>query len=128
MASLAMQRRIANHLNAGIVPNIQGNRVVLQDVTLVRADGTRAPAAAEADRQATALGINLNMSFWDSQAATERRGNQIIAYDRSGLAHTVARRMRGQRVATRAGRRFYEEAPRTAWIIHIPSVHVRLPQ
>ena len=127
-----MQRRIAAHLAAGVSPSVRGNRVMLQDVVLVRATGDRAPAAAEAERQAEALGINLNMSFWDNERATIYRGNSVIAYDQSGLGHTVSRRVtrarERQQVATKAGRRFYRESPQTEWIMHLPVRAVRAPQ
>ena len=130
--SAAMQRRIASHLAAGVTPSVCGNRVVLQDIVLVRATGDRTPAAAEAQRQAEALGINLNMSFWDNQRATTYRGNSVIAYDQSGIGHTVTRRVtragERQQVATRAGRRFYRESPQTEWIMHLPVRGVRTPQ
>ena len=74
--SAAMQRRIASHLAAGVTPSVCGNRVVLQDIVLVRATGDRTPAAAEAQRQAEALGINLNMSFLGQQARHYIQGQQ----------------------------------------------------
>ena len=130
--SNAIQRRIAAHLAAGVTPSVRGNRVVLQDVVLVRATGDRAPAAAEAERQSEELGINLKMSFWDNERATTYRGNSVIAYDQSGLGHTVSRRVtragERQQVATRAGRRFYRESAQTEWIMHLPVRGVREPQ
>ena len=128
--SNAMQRRIAAHLAAGETPSVRGNRVVLKDVVLVRATGDRTPAAAEAERQATALGVNLNMAFWDtSRATTYTSTNRITAYDRSGTGHTVSRRTTRdgdrQQVVTRAGRRFYEQAPQTEWMINIPVIYRR---
>ena len=74
--SNAMQRRIAAHLAAGVTPSVRGNRVMLQDVVLVRATGDRAPAAAEARRQADELGINLNMSFLGQSARHDIQGQQ----------------------------------------------------
>ena len=129
--SNAMQRRIAAHLAAGVTPSVRVNRVVLQDIILVRATGDRAPAAAEAQRQAEELGINLNMSFWDNERMTAYRGNSVIAFDQSGHEHTVSRRLTraGERrqVATRAGRRFYNESPQTEWIMQLPVRAVREP-
>ena len=124
--SAAMQRRIASHLDAGVTPSVRGNRVMLRDIVLVRATGDRAPAAAEAERQAAALGINLDISFWNRERqALNTTADSVIAYDRSGIGHTVSRKYRGQRVVTKAGRRFYSEAPQTEWIIHLPVVYRR---
>ena len=120
--SAAMQRRIASHLENGITPSVRGNRAMLKDVVLIKANGERAPAAAEAERQATALGINLDMSFWNTNRATDPRGNQIFAFDRSGQGHTIVRKYRGERVVTKAGRRFYNESPQTQWIVHLPAI------
>ena len=118
--SNALRRRITSHLDAGIEPSVRGNRVFLQDVVLVKAGGERTPAAAEVLAQAAARGVDLNLNFWDSQAATQRRGNNVIAFDRAGRGHTVARRQQGRQVVTRDGRRFYAEAPQTEWIVHLP--------
>ena len=123
--SAAMQRRITSHLENGITPSVRGNRVMLKDIVLIKANGERAPAATEAERQAAQRNISLNIAFWDKEAATERKGNQILAYDTSGRKHMVARRYRDERVVTKQGRRFYAEAPQTEWIIHIPVVFRR---
>ena len=94
--SAAMQRRIASHLENGITPSVRGNRVMLKDVVLIKANGERAPAASEAERQASQRNIDLNIALWDANRATEYRGSQIVAYDRSGQGHTVARKYRGE--------------------------------
>ena len=117
-----MQRRIASHLENGITPSVRGNRVMLKDIVLTKASGERTPAAAEAERQATALGVNLNMSFWNTNRATDPRGNQIFAFDQSGQGHTIVRKYRGERIVTKAGRRFYNESPQTQWIVHLPAI------
>ena len=67
----------------------------------------------------------MNIAFWDKEAATERKGNQILAYDTSGRKHMVARRYRDERVVTKQGRRFYAEAPQTEWVIHMSAVFRR---
>ena len=123
--SAALRRRISRHMEAGVEPSVRGNRVFLRDIVLVKANGERTPAAAEALSQAAARGVDLNLGFWDTQAATQRRGNNVIAFDRAGRGHTVARRQRGQQVVTRDGRRFYAEAPQTEWIVHLPICYRR---
>ena len=37
----------------------------------------------------------------------------------------MVQRRAGEQVVTKVGRRFYEEAPQTEWIIHLPIVNVR---
>ena len=61
--SAAMQRRITSHLDNGITPSVRGNRVMLKDVVLIKATGERAPAAAEAERQAAQRNISLNIAL-----------------------------------------------------------------
>ena len=114
----ALKERVRRHLEEGISPSLKGKRVVLKDVVLVRADGTETPVAQEARR----LRPNINLSFWSGE--TERQKNRVFAYDREGGRHTVQRRA-GEQVVTKLGRRFYEEAPQTEWIIHLPVVNVR---
>ena len=116
--SETLKQRVAVHLEAGVKPSLKGRRVVLKDVVLVRADGTETAAAAEARR----LRPNINLSFWSGE--TERQRNRVFAYDREGGRHTVQRKA-GEQVVTRLGRRFYEEAPQTEWIFHLPIVNVR---
>ena len=121
----ALARRIANHLAAGYTPSLKGKRVVLRDVVLVRSDGREAPAAAEVRRQAATFDIPMDISFWDRNAAVERQGNRVFAYDIDGNRHLIAHPRRGQRVVTVVGRRLYAEMPQTQWIARIPIVHVR---
>ena len=103
------------HIEAGIQPSLKGRRVVLKDVVLVKADGSETPVAQEVRR----LRPNINLSFWSGE--TERDKNRVFAYDRDGQKHTVQRKA----VVTKLGRRFYEEAPQTECIIHLPVVQVR---
>ena len=109
---------VRKHLEAGVRPTLKGRRVVLKDVVLVRADGRETPVAEEARR----LKPNINLSFWSGE--TERQNNRVFAYDREGQKHTVQRKA-GEQVVTKLGRRFYEEAPQTEWIIHLPIVNMR---
>ena len=102
-------------MEAGIQPSLKGRRVVLKDVVLVRADGSEAPVAQEARR----LKPNIDLSFWSGEA--ERHENRVFAYDREGQKHTVQRKAN----VAKLGRRFYEEAPPTEWIIHLPVVQAR---
>ena len=42
------------------------------------------------------------------------------------LDHIVVQRRGGERVVTTQGRRFYEEAPQTQWIVHVPIIPLRI--
>ena len=117
--SEALKERVRKHLEAGGRPSVKGKRVFLKDVVLVRADGKETPVAQEARR----LKPNINLSYWSGE--TERQKNRVFAYDRDGNRHTVTQKKAGELVATKAGRRFYEETPQTEWLIHLPVVNVR---
>ena len=104
--SAALARRISSHLDAGYQPSIDGRRVVIRDVTLMRATGVEAPAAEEVRRQAARRGIPIEVSYWDRQAATDREGNRTFGYDIAGNRHLVAQRRNNQQVVTTQGRRF----------------------
>ena len=54
------------------------------------------------------------------------QGNRTFAYDIAGNSHIVARRRLGEKVVTKQGRRFNEEAPQTQWIVHVPIIPYRL--
>ena len=123
--SAAMRRRITNHLDAGFLPSVKGNRVVLRDISLMQANGTETPAATEVRLQAASRGIPINLAFWDTNTAAVTQGNQTFAYDIAGNRHIVARKRLGERVATKQGRRFYEEAPQTQWTVHVPVIPYR---
>ena len=82
---------------------------------LVKADGSETPVAQEVRR----LRPNINLSFWSGE--TERDKDRVFAYDREGQKHTVQRKAN----VTKLGRRFYEEAPQTEWVIHLPVALVR---
>ena len=79
---------------------------MLKDVVLIRANGERAPAASEAERQATTRGIRLDIAFWNSEREVHHRDNRIISYDKQGVGHTIARKVKDENVATKTGRRF----------------------
>ena len=119
--SETLKERVRKHLEAGVQPTLKGRRVVLKDVVLVKADGREAPVAEEVRR----LRPNIDLSFWSGE--TERQKNRVFAYDREGQRHTIQRKA-GEQVVTKLGRRFYEEAPQTEWIIHLPVVNVRNDQ
>ena len=85
---------------------------------LVKADGTETPTA-----QAT-RGLRPNIDLSDGGGDTERQRNRGFACDREGGKQTVSQRRQGKHVATKAGRWFYEEAPQTEWIVHLPTVNV----
>ena len=80
--SAATQRRIASHLDSGITPSVRGNRVVLKGVVLVKANGERAPAAAEAERQAAQRNISWNIALWG-----HRSGNRVQGEPKPRLRH-----------------------------------------
>ena len=82
-----------------------------KDVVLIRANGERAPAASEAERQAATRGIKLDIAFWNSERGVDHRDNQILAYDKRGVGHTIARKVADENIVTKAGRSFYAEAP-----------------
>ena len=124
--SAAMRRRITNHLDAGFLPSVKGNRVVLRDISLVQANGTETHAANEVRLQAASRGIPINLACWDTNTAAVTQGNQTFAYDIAGNRHIVARQRLGERVATKQGRRFYEEAPQTQWIVHVPVIPLKV--
>ena len=94
---------------------------MLKGVVLIRANGERTPAALEAERQATTRGMRLDIAFWNSEREVDHRDDRIIAYDKQGVGHTIARKANDENVVTKAGRRFYAEAPHTEWIVHIQS-------
>ena len=71
MTNAAMQRRISTHLDAGITPSVRGNRIMLKDIVLVKANGQHSPAAVEAQRQAAQRGIDLDLAFWNTDRATD---------------------------------------------------------
>ena len=106
MVSPALKRRIANHLDAGYQPSINGRRVVLRDVVLIRSSGDEAPAAAEVRQQAASRGLDINITYWDREAAVERQGNKSFAFDITGHKHLIVRKRNSQRAATVQGRRF----------------------
>ena len=126
--STAMRRRVSNHLDAGYTPSAKGYRVVLRHISLVQANGTETPAANEVRLQAASRGIPINLSFWDKDAATMTQGNKTCAYNIAGGSHIVARRRLGEKVVTKQGRRCYEEAPQTQWIVHVPIIPLRIDE
>ena len=73
MVSPALKRRIANHLDAGYQPTLNGRRVVLRDVVLIRSSGDEAPAAAEVRRQAASRGIDIDITYWDRETAGKQK-------------------------------------------------------
>ena len=123
MSAAALASRIANHLDAGYQPSINGRRVALRDVGLVRASGDEASAAAEVRRQAASRGVDVNITYWDREAAVGRQGNKSFAFDFTGHNHLIVHKRNSQRVVTAQGRRLYAEAPQTNWLIHVPVVH-----
>ena len=104
-------------LDAGLRPALKGTRLVLGKLVLVRADGEETKHA-EAVRE---LGVPVN--FWDR--GTERKGNRVYGKDINGNRYMLSHMKNGQRVVTKKGRRFYNEAPVTEWIIHLPIANRR---
>ena len=99
-------------INAGVRPALKGNRLVLGKLVLVRADGEYTRHAEEV----ISLGVDVN--FWDW--GTERKGNRVYGKYINGNRYMLSHMKNGARVVTRKGRRFYNEAPTTEWIIHLP--------
>ena len=116
--SEALKERVRRHLEAGLQPSLKGRRVVLKDVVLVRADGRETPVVEEARRRKP----NIDLSHWSGE--TERQKNRVFAYNREGGRHMVQRKA-GEQVVTKVGRRFYEEAPQTEWMTHLPIGNAR---
>ena len=56
---------------------------------------------------------SFSLDRWDRTAAVEQAGGRTFAFDRDGNRQMVTRQRNGQRVATAAGRRFYQDAPLT---------------
>ena len=99
--SAAMRRRVSNHLDAGYLLSVKGNRVVLRDISLVQANGTETPAANEVRLQAASRGIPINLSFWEKDATTMTQGNRTFAYNMVGNSHIVARRRLGENLVAK---------------------------
>ena len=133
--SAALRARIGTLLDGGAAVSLRRNSLVLHDVTLTRANGTETPAAAELRLQSARRGLdpaNFSLDRWNRGAAVEREGNRMFARDRDGTRHMVSRRRfdadgNRRRVVTAAGRRFYEDAPLTQWIVNVPVVSRRMP-
>ena len=102
--------------------------MVLRDISLLQANGTETPAANEVRLQAASRGIAINLSLWGKDAAMMTQGNKTFAYNIAGASHIVARRRLGEKVVTKQGRRFYEEAPQTQWIVHVPIIPLRIDE
>lgn len=126
--SRALRTRIGTLLDSGATVSLRRNNLVLRDVVLTRANGTETPAAAELRLQVARRGLdpaNFSLERWDRGTGVEQVGNSTFAFDRAGNRHMIARRRNGQRVATAAGRRFYQDAPLTQWIVNVPVISVR---
>ena len=104
-------------LDAGLRPALKGNRLVLGKLVLIRADGEETKHAEEVRSR----GVDVN--FWDR--GTERKGNRVYGKDINGNRYMLSHMKNGQRVVTKNGRRFYNEAPTTEWIIHLPIANRR---
>ena len=99
-------------INAGARPALKGNRLFLGKLVLVRADGEETKHAEEV----RSLGVDVN--FWER--GTARNGNRVYGKDINGNRYMLSHMKNGERVVTKKGRRFYNEAPTTEWIIHLP--------
>ena len=123
--SAALARRITQHLDNDVQPSIIVRQVKLRDVVLIRANGTEAPAAEEVRRQAAERNRAIDVTFWNQNRATAREGNRVFGYDISGNRHLMIQRRGGRQVVTAQGRRFYNEMPKTSWIIGLPVIFRR---
>ena len=104
-------------LDAGLRPALRGNRLVLGNLVLIRADGEETNHAEEVRSR----GVDVN--FWDR--GTVRKCNRVFGKDISGNRYMLSHMKNGQRIVTKKGRRFYSEAPTTEWIIHLPIANRR---
>ena len=126
--SSGLRTRIATLPDSGANVSLRRSSLVLRDVVLSRANGTETPAATEMRLQVARRGLDpapFSLERWDREAAVEHAGDRTFAFDRDGQRHTITRRRNGQRVVTNAGRRFYQEAPLTQWIVNVPVVSIR---
>ena len=107
----------AELLGAGLRPVLKGTRLVLGKLVLVKADGEETRYAHEVRN----AGVEVN--FWER--GTERRGDRDYGNDIAGNRYMLSHMKNGERVVTKKGRRFYNEAPTTEWIIHLPIANRR---
>ena len=126
--SSRLRTRIGTLLDGGATVSLRRNSLVLKDVVLTRQNGTETPAAAEMRMQVERRNLDpasFSLDRWDRTAAVEQAGNQAFAFDRNGNRQMVSRTQDKQRVVTKAGRRFYEDAPLTQWIFQVPVANQR---
>ena len=65
----------------------------------------------------------MDVNFWER--GTDRKGNQVDGRDTNGNRYMLPHTRNGARVVTKKGRRFYQEAPVTEWMIHLPIANRR---
>ena len=126
--SAQLRKRIGTLLGAGETVSLRRSTLVLKDVVLTKANGSETPAAAEMRLQVARRGLApepFNLERWDRTAAVERIGDRTFAFDRVGARHLVTRRHNKQQVVTKAGQRFYKDAPLTQWIFQVPVANKR---
>ena len=126
--SSRLRTRIGTLLDGGATVSLRRNSLVLRDVVLTRQNGTETPAAAEMRMQVERRNLNpasFSLDRWDRTAAVQQTGNQTFAFDRNGNRQMVSRTQDKERVVTKAGRRFYADAPLTEWIFQVPVANQR---
>ena len=104
-------------LDAGCRPALNGTRLVLGKLVLARADGEETKYAEEVRSR------GVDVDFWEK--GTERNGNRVYGRYINGNRYMLSHMKNGSRVVTKKGRRFYNEAPVTEWIIHLPIANIR---
>ena len=120
----AMRRRIAAALNAGERPALRGNNLRLGSIVLQRTDGRDAPALREVELQMTRCNIDTAGAFDTFQPSISRRGRNMYAVDTAGRERIIARRVRGENRATKAGKVFWKDSY-SRYILHVPTYRVR---
>ena len=99
-------------ITAGVRPALNGNKLFLGKLVLIRADGEETKHAEEV----RSLGVDVN--FWER--GTERKGNRVYGKDINGNRYMLSHMKNGSRMVTKKGHRFYNVAPVTEWTIRLP--------
>ncbi len=107
------------------MPLAPKNNLRLGSVVLQRADGRDAPALREVALQMARRGLNVAGAFDTFVPNAYVRGSRTYAVDVAGLEHMIARRVRGENRATKAGQRFHQMGY-ARYIVQVPTVYERL--
>ena len=121
----ALRRRVAAALEQGERPVLQGNNLKLGSIVLQSANGQDRPALREAEIQMQRRNIDTRGVFDVYNSAPVRRGRGRYATDTNGNERMITRTVNGEQRVTAAGRRYYQQSY-TRWLVHIPTILVRL--